>query len=58
MLVALSGPDLLLDPGAVAGFPQDEALRLIERGYAVPFDEADAERAVKAEAPERRGKRR
>ena len=47
MVVGLSGPATSLSPGDQADFPQAEALRLIEAGYAVPVVEAKVERAVK-----------
>ena len=57
MLVGLSGPAYCLEPGDEHGFPQDEAMRLITAGYAVPAAEVIVERAVAAPAPERRVKR-
>ena len=47
MVVGLSGPAASFSPGDEAEFPQAEALRLIEAGYAVPVVEAKIERAVK-----------
>jgi hypothetical protein len=47
MVVGLSGPTTNLGPGDEAEFPQAEALRLVEAGYAVPVAEAKIERAVK-----------
>jgi hypothetical protein len=47
MVVGLSGPATSLSPGDEAEFPQAEALRLVEAGYAVPVAEAKVERAVK-----------
>jgi len=47
MVVGLAGPATSLSPGDEAAFPQAEALRLIEAGYAVPVVEAKIERAVK-----------
>lgn len=46
MLVGLSGPTMLLEPGDERDFPQDEAIRLIGAGYAVPVAERQIERAV------------
>jgi hypothetical protein len=46
MVVGLSGPTMTLAPGAERDFPQDEAVRLIKAGYAVPVAEAQIERAV------------
>ena len=57
MLVGLSGLAYLLQPGDERDFPQDEALRLISAGFAVPVAEIKIERAVVAHAPERRIKR-
>jgi hypothetical protein len=50
MLVGLSGPTITLSTGHEADFPQDEALRLIAAGYAVPVAEKRAEKAVKSKA--------
>lgn len=47
MVVGLSGPTTNLAPDDETDFPQDEALRLIEAGYAVPVADAKVERAVK-----------
>ena len=47
MMVGLSGPTINLIPGDEADFPQAEALRLVEAGFAVPVVEAKVERAVK-----------
>lgn len=57
MLVGLSGNKYSLGPGDRHDFPQEEALRLIEAGYAVPAAEVELERAVANTAPERRGRR-
>lgn len=57
MLVGLSGPAFTVEPGAEIEFPQDEAIRLIEAGYATPVNEQKIERAVMAPASERRGRR-
>lgn len=46
MLVGLSGPTYTLDPGDRREFPQDEAVRLIEAGYAIPVSERQIERTV------------
>jgi hypothetical protein len=54
MLVGLSGPTTLLNPGDIGEFPQDEALRFIEAGFAVPVAEQKIERAVKSTVPEKR----
>ncbi|TDH35716.1 hypothetical protein E2A64_10290 [Pseudohoeflea suaedae] len=57
MTVGLSGVEYSLNPGDERDFPQDEAIRLIEAGYAAPVAERKVEKAVKAPAPERRVKR-
>lgn len=56
MLVGLSGPTYSLGPGDEREFPNPEAIRLIEAGYALPVEGEEIERAV-ATAPERRGKK-
>lgn len=48
MVVGLSGPATNLVPGDEADFPEAEALRFIEAGFAVPVAEAKVERAVKS----------
>ena len=55
MLVGLSGPDILLSPGDEAEFANDEAIRLIDAGFAVPAA-PKIERAVKAPAEKRKRK--
>lgn len=58
MSVYTAGSDFALAPGDVTDrFPDAEAIRLIERGYAVPVDDGP-ERAVKAPAPETRVSRK
>lgn len=52
LLVGLSGPAYSLSGGDERDFPQDEALRLIAAGYAVPSSGKHAETAVKLPAPE------
>lgn len=54
MIVSLSGPAYLLEPGDRHEFPQDEALRLIAAGFAVPVSEPKIEHAVIAPAIETR----
>lgn len=54
MTTGLSGSMFTLAPGDERDFPQDEALRLIAAGFAVPVAEAPRERAVAPPAPERR----
>ena len=53
MTMGLAGPHYALAPGDEREFPQDEAVRPIEAGFAVPVAEVKVERAVKP-APERR----
>ena len=62
MQTYIAGSEYALQPGDVTDrFPDAEAIRLIERGYAVPVSEPETERAVKQPAPEtrvtRKGKR-
>ncbi|MDW9650796.1 hypothetical protein GOB33_22190 [Sinorhizobium meliloti] len=57
MLVSLSGNEYSLGPGDERDFPQNEAIRLIDAGYALPVAEEKTERAVSELAQERRGKR-
>jgi hypothetical protein len=54
MTVGLSGPAYSLDPGDKREFPRDEALRLINAGFAVPVAERQIERAVAFPAIETR----
>ncbi|MCK1541440.1 hypothetical protein IVB12_05465 [Bradyrhizobium sp. 179] len=54
MTVGLSGPAYFLEPGDRREFPQDEAMRLIAAGFAVPISEQQIERAVAAPAVETR----
>lgn len=54
MLVGLSGPATNLSPGDEYDFPNDEALRFIEAGFAVPVVEIQRERAVKKPITEKR----
>lgn len=49
MLVQLSGPSMLLEPGDERDFPDAEAVRLIAAEYAVPVAEQSVERAVVSE---------
>lgn len=46
MTTGLSGPAYSLGPGDERDFPQDEALRFIAAGYAVPVAGQEIERAV------------
>ena len=57
MLVGLSGNEYSLAPGDEHAFPDVEAIRLIDAGYAVPVAEVKNERAVAQPAPERRTKK-
>ena len=55
MLVSMAGTDFVLDPGAeTERFPEAEAIRLIEAGYAEPVDAAEIERATKKGGREKR----
>lgn len=56
MTVAIAGPHYVLDPGDEFYFPDDEAVRLVEAGYAVPVAAQAIERAVREPVAERRGK--
>lgn len=58
MLTGIAGRGFALDPGDEGDFPQDEAVRLIAAGYAVPVETVEVERVVMARAPERRGRAR
>lgn len=53
MTMGLAGPQYALAPGDEREFPRDEAVRLIEAGFAVPVAEVKVEHAVKP-APEGR----
>ena len=57
MLVGLSGNEYSLAPGDEREFPNEEAIRLISSGYAVPVVEEKIERAVTQPTPERRAKK-
>ena len=55
MLVSMAGVDFTLDVGSETDrFPDAEAIRLIEAGYAEPVGAAEAERAVKKGSREKR----
>lgn len=54
MQIGLAGPEYSLSPGDEHDFPEAEAIRLIEAGYAVPVVAAKVERAVKAPVKEKR----
>ena len=57
MLVGLSGPTITLMPGDEADFPQAEAIRFIEAGFAVPVGEQIIETAAVPPKAERRTKK-
>ena len=44
MLTGLAGAEYVLGPGDERDFPNDEAARLIEAGFAVPVSEPKTER--------------
>lgn len=52
MRVGLSGPAYTLNPGDEHDFPDDEAIRFINAGYAVPVATVPVETTVKQPAPE------
>ena len=54
LLTGLAGAEYVLGPGDERDFPNDEAARLIEAGFAVPVSEPKTERAVLRSAPETR----
>lgn len=56
MLVSLAGNEYSLSPGDERDFPQAEAIRLIDAGYAVPVAEQKVERAIAQPAAEKRKK--
>lgn len=56
MLVGLAGNEYALSPGDEREFPDKEAIRLIDAGYAVPVAEEKTERAVAQPATEKRKK--
>ena len=47
MLTGLSGPDVSVAGGDVHDCPDDEAIRHIEAGHAVPYVDAAKEKTVK-----------
>jgi hypothetical protein len=57
LLVGLAGNEYSLAPGDEREFPEKEAVRLIDAGYAVPVAEEKIERAVALPVFERRGKK-
>jgi hypothetical protein len=58
MLVGLSGTAYLLQSGDERDFPNDEALRLIDAGYAVPVSDPEIEHAVVVPVTETRGRKK
>lgn len=56
MLVGLAGTPALR-PGDQHDFPQDEAIRFVTAGFAVPVTETKLESADALPAPERRAKK-
>lgn len=56
LLVGLSGPTGILEPGSEYDCEAGEAIRLIERGFAAPVSEPKIERAVAKPAREKRKK--
>lgn len=56
MSVGLSGNEYSLAPGDEREFPDAEAIRLVEAGFAIPIAEVKIERAVAGTGSERRGK--
>ncbi len=56
MLVGLSGSEYSLGPGDERDFPQDEAVRIINAGFAVPVAEQKIEHATAAPPAERRSR--
>lgn len=57
MKVGLSGPAYSLGPGDEREFPDSEAIRLIDAGYADPVSAPQVERAVAVPTIERRGRK-
>jgi len=51
VLVGLSGNEYSLSPGDQRDFPEKEAIRLIEAGFAVPVSEKRVEHAGQAPVP-------
>lgn len=54
MTTGLSGPHYTLSPGDEHDFPDGEAVRLIDAGFAVPVAGAKVERAVRHKPAEKR----
>lgn len=57
LTTSIAGPGFALYPGDEREFPDVEAIRLIEAGYAVPA-EPETEQAVARPMVERRGRRK
>lgn len=57
LLTGLSGSAYTLGPGDEWDFPQDEALRLVDAGFAVPVVEQTIETADRKPTFERRGRK-
>jgi hypothetical protein len=56
MLTSMAGADFALNVGdETERFPDKEAARMIEAGYAVPVSDPTMERTTKKAAPEKRG---
>jgi hypothetical protein len=56
MLAGFSGSDFSVSPNEETDrFSDNEAMRMIEAGYAVPVAEGKRERATKPTVPEKRG---
>ena len=57
LLVSLAGADAAFNAGGEHDWDNEDAIRLIEAGFAVPIAETKIERAVATPAAEKRGKR-
>jgi hypothetical protein len=57
MLVGLSGSEYSLGPGDERDFPDAEAIRIVQAGFAVPVAEQLVEKAVKRPVVERRARK-
>ena len=57
MLVGLSGSEYSLGPGDERDFPDAEAIRIVQAGFAVPVAEQPEEKAVKRPVVERRARK-
>ena len=54
MTVHFAGDGFSFAPGDIVDRPKDEAVRLVARGYAVPFTGGRSEKAVKPSPAETR----